>query len=141
MRHKARLAEPVLRSARQPEGMRRASILVAIAAIVFAIATAFASLAASQPASSQPPVVIEGTIVMAVEDDFEKGRATLRYFLNQSGRQFDLRLMPRQAAGLQPGMTVRITGQLMGTVLTADPSDESVVVLRSPAAAPPGPTR
>jgi len=121
--------------------MWRASILVAVAAIVFAVAAGLASLAAGQPPSSKLPVVIEGTIVMAIEDDFQKGRATRRYFLNQSGRQLDLELMPRQAAGLQPGMTVRITGQLVGNVLTADPSDESVVVLRPPAAAPSGPTR
>src|SRR5262245_45180578 len=121
--------------------MRRALIIVAITAIVFAVAADLASLAASQPASSQPFVVIEGTIVMAIEDDFQKGRATRRYFLNQSGRQLDLELMPRQAARLQPGMTVRITGQLVGNLLTADPSDESVVVLHPPAAAPSFPTR
>ena len=121
--------------------MRRAAILVAVAAIALAIAAGLGSPAAGQSTSPGSSVVIEGTIVVLVEDDFQKGRATRRYFLNQSGRQLDLRLMPRQAAPLQPGMTVRITGQLVGNVLTADPSDESVVVLRPPAAAPSVPTR
>ena len=121
--------------------MRRVPILVAIAAIVFAVATGPTSLDASQATSSPSPVVIEGTIVMAIEDDFQKGRATRRYFLNHSGQQLDLRLTPRQAAGLEPNMTVRIIGQLVGNVLTADLSDESVVVLRTPGAAPPPATR
>ena len=108
-------------------------MLVTVAVIVFAAATSLTALAAGQPTSSHGRVVIEGTIVIAIEDDFQKGRATRRYFLNHSGQQFDLRLTPRQAAGLQPNLTVRIIGQLVGNVLTADPSDESVVVLRPPA--------
>ena len=113
--------------------MRRVPILVAVAAIVFAVAARPTLLAASQATSSPGPVMIEGTIVMVIEDDFQRGRATRHYFLNHAGQQLDLRLTPRQAAGLQPNMTVRIIGQLVGNVLTADPSDESVVVLRPPA--------
>ena len=120
--------------------MRRMPTLVVLAAIMLAVAARPTSLVA-QATSSPGTVVIEGTIVMAIEDDFQKGRATRRYFLNYSGQQLDLRLTPRQAAGLQPNMTVRIIGQLVGNVLTADPSDESVVVLRTPCAAPPATTR
>ncbi len=109
--------------------MRKVPILFWVAAIVFA-AAGLARPTASQPMPAGSPVTMDGTIVMSVEDDFQKGRATRRYFLNHSGRHFDLVLTPRQAAGLQPGMTVRITGRLAGKVLTTDPSDESVLVLR-----------
>jgi hypothetical protein len=110
------------------------TVLVSVAAIVFAAAAGVASPQASQTTLPGSPVVIEGEIVMSVEDDFRTGRATRRYFLNQSGRQYDLRLTSREAAGLQPGMTVRITGRLVGHILIPDSSDGSVVVL-------PGPTR
>jgi len=112
--------------------MRRVPILVSVAAIV--AAAGVASSQASQTTLPGSPVVIEGKIVMAVEDDFQTGRATRRYFLNQSGRQYDLKLASREAAGLQPGMTVRIIGRLVGHILIPDSSDGSVVVL-------PGPTR
>src|SRR5262245_37413954 len=121
--------------------MRRVPIFVLVLAIVFAGAARPTSLAASQATSSPGPVVIEGTIVMAIEDDFQKGRATRRYFLKHSAQLLDLRLTTRQAAGLEPNMTVRIIGQLVGNVLTADPSDESVVVLGTPGARPPAATR
>jgi len=109
--------------------MQRVPILLSVAAIVFAAAVGLARPTAGQPAPAGSPLTIEGAVVMSVEDDFQTGRATRRYFLNHSGRHFDLVLTPGQAAGLQPGMTVRITGWLAGRVLTADPSDESVVVL------------
>jgi len=119
--------------------MRRVPILLSVAAVVFVAAAILARLAASQPTPAGSHITIEGTIVMSVEDDFQRDRATRRYFLNQSGRQLELVLAPHQAAGLRPGMAVRITGQLAGNVLTPDPSDESIVLLRSPAV--PGATR
>jgi len=119
--------------------MPRVPIPLSLAAILIAAAALAPRPTASQPTPAGSHITIEGTIVMSVEDDFQRDRATRRYFLNQSGRQLELVLAPHQAAGLRPGMAVRITGQLAGNVLTPDPSDESIVLLRSPAV--PGATR
>jgi hypothetical protein len=112
---------------------------VSVAALVLTVAAA--RPAVSQPTPSASPVVVEGTIAMSIEDDFQRGRATRHYFLVQSGRRYDLQLSPRQADAVQPGMTVRVTGRLGGNVLTADPSDESVVVVRPPSVISPGVVR
>ena len=87
--------------------------------------------------------MVEGTVAMSVEDDFQSGRATRHYFLDNSGsvKRYDLRLTPRQANLVQPGMRVRVTGSLAGGILTADQADQSVVVLDTPAVGAPGKTR
>src|SRR5258706_10671311 len=125
----------------RPPVMRRMPTFVSVAALVFVVAAPPARPALSHPTSPGSAVVLEGTIAMSVEDDFQRGRATRHYFLVQSGRRYDLVLTPRQADAVQPGMTVRITGQLGGNVLTADPSDESVVMVRPPAVIAPGAVR
>jgi len=83
------------------------------------------------------PEVVEGTVVMIVEDDFLHGRAAKHYFLDHSGGRNDLYVTPKQAQALQPGMKVRVTGRLAGRVLTADTADAGVVVLQGAAAATP----
>ena len=77
----------------------------------------------------------DGVVVMLVEDDFEKGRATRHYFLDQpeSGRRYDLKLTQRQESRIQPGMSVRVIGRLADNVLTADQDDASIVILNPPA--------
>jgi hypothetical protein len=118
--------------------MRRIVAFVPVVALAFAVAAPIARPAAGQtPLGS--PVVVEGTVAMSVEDDFQSGRATRHYFLDQSGsgRRYDLRLTPRQANIVQPGMRVRVTGSLAGGILTADHAAHSVVVLDTPAAVAP----
>lgn len=120
--------------------MRGLVAFVPVVALVFAVAAAIARPAAGQTTPLGSPAVVEGTVAMSVEDDFQGGRATRHYFLDQSdsGRRYDLRLTPRQANIVQPGMRVRVIGSLAGNILTADHADHSVVVLDTPAAVAPG---
>lgn len=119
--------------------MRGIVAFVPVVALAFAVAAPIARSAAGQTTPLGSPVVIEGTVAMSVEDDFQSGRATRHYFLDQSGsgRRYDLTLTPRQANIVQPGMRVRVTGSLAGGILTADQADHSVVVLGTPAAVAP----
>ena len=123
--------------------MRGMAAFVPVAALVFAVAPALDWPAAGQPASTGRPVVVEGTVAMSVEDDFQSGRATRHYFLDRSGsgKRYDLRLTPRQAGNVQPGMRVRVIGRLAGSILTADQADESVVILDLPSLVPPAKPR
>lgn len=113
---------------------------VPVAALVLAMAAGMARAAPGQSTTVDSPVVIEGTIAMSVEDDFQSGRATKHYFLDQSNpdTRYDLRLTPRQATIVQPRMRVRVIGTLTGSVLTADQTDDSVVVLDTPGVVAPG---
>src|SRR5262245_1732822 len=117
--------------------MRRTTALVAL--LLFALAVGIAGPAVGQVAPAGSPEVVEGTVVMIVEDDFLNGRAAKHYFLDQAGPggRHDLKLTPMQARALQPGMKVRVTGRLNGRVLTADTADAGVVVLEAAAAATP----
>jgi hypothetical protein len=114
-----------------------------LAALVLAVAALNARPAVGQANALGTPVVAEGKVAMSVEDDFQSGRATLHYFLDQSGsgRRYDLRLTPSQANRVRPGMSVRVMGRLAGSVLTADQDDRSVVILDAPAARSPGTAR
>src|SRR5262245_54558398 len=117
--------------------MRRMTARVAL--LEFALAVGIAGPAVGQIAPAGSPEVVEGTVVMIVEDDFLHDRAAKHYFLDVSGPggRHDLKLTPKQARVLQPGMKVRVTGRLNGRVLTADPADAGVVVLEAAAAATP----
>jgi hypothetical protein len=123
--------------------MRGMTAFVPVAAFVFAVAAVSARPAAAQTTWLGNQVIAEGTLAMSVEDDFQSGRATRHYFLDQSGpgRRYDLRLTPRQASRVQPGMRVRVIGRLAGSVLTADQADDSVVVLDAPPIVAPGTAR
>jgi hypothetical protein len=118
--------------------MRGIATFVPVVAVVFGVSAANARPAAAQATPLGSPVVVEGMVGMSVEDDFQSGRATRHYFLDQSGpdRRYELRLTPRQAAVVQPGMKVRVIGKLAGGILTANHADHSVVVLDTPAGAP-----
>ena len=120
--------------------MRGIVALVPVVALVFAVACAIDRPAAGQTTPLGSPVVVEGAVAMSIEDDFHSGRATRHYFLDQSGpgTRYELRLTPRQANNVQPGMRVRVIGRLDGGILTADQADHSVVVLDTPAVVPPG---
>ncbi len=113
---------------------------VRVAVLVLALAAGMARAAPGQSTTVGNPVVVEGTIAMSIEDDFQSGRATRHYFLDESGldKRYDLRLTPRQAAIVQPRMRVRVSGSLTGSVLTADQTEDGVVVLDSPGVVPPG---
>ena len=123
--------------------MRGIVAFVPVVALVSAVAAASAHPAAGQTTPLGIPVAVEGTVAMAVEDDFQSGRATRHYFLDQSdsGRRYDLRLTPRQADIVQPGMRVRIIGRLTGDIPTADKADQSVVLLDPPGVVAPGKAR
>jgi len=123
--------------------MRGIVAFVPVVALVFVVAAAIARPDATRATPLGSPVVVEGTVAMSVEDDFQSGRATRHYFLDPSGsgRRYDLRLTPRQANIVQPGMRVRIIGSLAGDILTAYKADESVVVLDTPGVVAPGKAR
>jgi hypothetical protein len=123
--------------------MRGMTVFVPVAAIVLAVALATQGPASDEPASLGSPVLVEGTVAMSVEDDFQSGRAVRHYFLDQSGpgKRYDLRLTPRQAGAMQPGMRVRIIGRLAGTILTADQADDSVMILDPTSVVPPAKSR
>jgi len=120
--------------------MRGMAAFVPVVALLFGVACAIDRPAAGQTTPLGSPVVVEGTVAMSIEDDFQSGRATRHYFLDQpaSGTRYDLRLTPPQANIVQPGMRVRVTGRLDGGILTADQADNSVVVLDTPPFVPPG---
>lgn len=123
--------------------MRGIATFVPVVAVVFGVSAANARPATAQATPLGSPIVVEGIVGMSVEDDFQSGRATRHYFLDQSApeRRYDLRLTPRQAAVVQPGMKVRVIGRLAGGILTANHADHSVVVLDTPAGAAPGKSR
>lgn len=121
--------------------MRATAALVPFAAIILALSGVSGDPAAGRGASlAGTPIVVEGIVAMAVEDDFASGRATRRYFLDESvsGRRYDLRLTPDQAGIVQPGMRVRVAGSLADGVLTADPGEPGVLILGVPGGAAPG---
>jgi hypothetical protein len=122
--------------------MRRQRVYALV--VLLLISMAFSSpLMAATPAAAGEPVVIEGTLLLSVEDDFATGRTTTHYFLHQKGpsRRQDVRhsltLIPEQAATVHPGMRVRITGRLSGNALTADHGVGALVVLEDTAASGP----
>ena len=123
--------------------MRWTTVVMWIAALVLTVTTPTVRLAAGQTIPAGSPAVIEGTVSVVVEDDFAKGRATKRYFLDQPGPhgRNELKLTSHQAKSIQPGMKVRVTGSLAASVLSADPVDAGVVVLEAPAATAPAAAR
>lgn len=119
------------------------AVLVPLLAVVLVVSAANAPPAAGRAILPGTPIVVEGTVVMIVEDDFLRGRATRRYFLDEAGsqRRYDLTLTPRQVDVVQPGMRVRVIGTLADGVLTPEPGERSVVVLEGPPVVAPGGTR
>jgi len=117
--------------------MRGIAAFVPVVAVAFGVSAASARAAAGQPAPLGRPVVVEGTVAMSIEDDFQSGRATRHYFLVQSGpgRRYGLRLTPRQTEIVRPGMRVRVIGSLAAGILSAGQTDHSLVVLDAPAGA------
>jgi hypothetical protein len=86
---------------------------------------------ATPPGSGGSPVVYEGTLAIAIEDDFAHSRATPHYYLDEAnlGRRFELQLDGRQAQGLQPGMRLRVRGSVAADHLRADTRSDSITVL------------
>jgi len=123
--------------------MWRILAFASVVALAFAVAAPMARLDAGQATPLGSPVVVEGTVAMSIEDDFQGGRATRHYYLDHpdSGKRYDLRLTPCQANLVQPGMRVRVMGNLVGAILTADQPDRSVVVLDAPDVVAPGKAR
>jgi hypothetical protein len=109
----------------------------------FAAVTLLLTLAIQLPAvhaaGKGQRVVYEGTVAVAVEDDFERGRATRRYFLDERnlGARFELKLDAQQARGLKTGQKIRVRGTATGGALSADTTADSVTVLAEPQAATP----
>jgi len=115
--------------------MRQMAACASAVALVFMVAATMARSAAGQTISVGSPVAVEGTVGMIHADYFENGRSTNHYFLDHSGLQgrHHLKLTPQQAKTVQPGMRVRVRGNLAGRVLTLDTLDHAVVVLEAPA--------
>ena len=96
-------------------------------------------LPAAGAAGKGQRVVYEGTVAVAVEDDFARGRATRRYFLDEQnlGQRFELRVSEAQGKALRTGARIRVRGVAAGGALSADTGTESVTVLAEPLAATP----
>jgi hypothetical protein len=84
-------------------------------------------------------VVYEGTVAVVVEDDFQRGRSTTRYFLQERhlGQRFELRVSPEQGKQLKTGATIRVRGVAAGGTLSADTTTGSVTQVTAAATAPP----
>jgi hypothetical protein len=107
-----------------------------------AVAALLLALCFHLPASAAPKgerVVYEGTVSVAVEDDFARGRATKRYFLDEQhlGQRFELKMSEAQGRQLRTGAKIRVRGVAAGGALSADTGTESVTVLAEPLAAAP----
>jgi hypothetical protein len=113
------------------------AILPLAAAFLLAVAQAMAGQSVEQfsAAGTGTPVVVDGTVVMLVEDDFARGRATTHHFLDEAvtGKRHKLKLKPQQAQRVEPGMKIRVSGTLSGDELTPDDSGFSVTFLKSAA--------
>lgn len=77
------------------------------------------------------PVVYEGTLAIAVEDDFARSRAVRHYFLDEAnlGQRFELQLAERQTRALEPGMRLLVRGAVAGGRLRVDDATDSIVVV------------
>ena len=107
-----------------------------------AVAALFLALCMHLPATAAPKgerVVYEGTVSVAVEDDFARGRATKRYFLDEQhlGQRIELKVSDAQGRQLRTGAKIRVRGVAAGGALSADTGTESVTVLAEPLAAAP----
>jgi hypothetical protein len=108
------------------------------AAVVLLLTLAL-HLPAAGAADRGQRVVYEGTVAVAVEDDFAHGRATKRYFLDEQnlGQRIELKLSDAQGKALKTGQKIRVRGVAAGGALSADTTTESVTVLAEPQAAAP----
>ena len=111
------------------------AILPAAAAFLLAVTQALA-VQSDQLSTGGIPVVMDGTVMMLVEDDFAHGRATTHHFLDESrtGIRYSLKLKPEHIGRVEPGMKIRVSGTLSGNELTADDSAFGVTFLKSAAA-------
>ena len=107
--------------------MRQWKTLIPVAALAVAITLPGIRLASAQSAVA----VLEGTALMVVEDDFARGKATKRYFLEQPATKArkELKLSPRQAEAFQPGSKVRAKGKLTGDTLEVEEAADGLVVV------------
>jgi hypothetical protein len=94
---------------------------------------------AAPPADVGRPVVYEGTVAVAVEDDFERGRAMKRYFLDEQtlGQRVELLVNEAQGKALMTGQKIRVRGVAQGNVLSAEATGAGVTVLADAVAATP----
>src|SRR5229473_774996 len=74
-------------------------------------------------AEESPVAVIEGTLEVAVEDDFARGTGRLVYALIDDGGQRTPLSFVAPPAGLHTGMRLAVTGRMRGNVLDVDLSD------------------
>jgi hypothetical protein len=120
--------------------MKVASIVVRRASV----AAAFFIACAIHPSAPRAqdigqPVVYEGTVTVAVEDDFVRGRATRRFFIEERhlGQRLELKLSKAQGDKLKTGARIRVRGNANGNALSAEPAGDAVTVLAEPQAATP----
>ncbi len=108
-----------------------------LCAAVLLIAVTYVPVAGA--ADKGEPVVYEGTVSVAVEDDFARGRATRRYFLDEQnlGQRFELKLSAAQGRQLRTGARIRVRGHAVGGAVSAEPAGDSVTVLAEALSAAP----
>jgi hypothetical protein len=118
------------------------SLAARLTRLLTASAVLVLALAIHQPhaaAAAAERVVYEGTVSVVVEDDFQRGRSTTRYFLQERnlGQRFELRVSPEQGRQLQTGATIRVRGVAAGGTLSADTTTGSLTQVTAAATAPP----
>jgi hypothetical protein len=115
---------------------RAASSFHAVTALLLVLAL---PLPAARAAEQGQRVVYEGTVAVAVEDDFARGRATRRYFLDEQnlGQRFELKVNESQGKSLKTGARIRVRGVSAGGALSADAQAGGVALLAEPLAAVP----
>lgn len=115
---------------------RQARTVGAVAGLLVVVT---AHVPAVHGASNGQRVVYEGTVAVAVEDDFARGRATKRYFLDEQnlGERVELQLNENQGKALKTGQKIRVRGTAAAGALSADTTADGVTVLAEPMAAAP----
>ena len=107
---------------------RAAGSIHAVTALLLVLAL---HLPVARAADQGQRVVYEGTVAVAVEDDFARGRATKRYFLDEQtlGERVELKVSESQGRLLKTGARIRVRGVAAGGTLSADARPASVTVL------------
>ena len=115
---------------------RAAGTFHAVTALLLVLAL---HLPSARAADQGQRVVYEGTVAVAVEDDFAHGRATRRYFLDEQnlGQRFELKVNESQGKSLRTGARIRVRGVSAGGALSADTQAGGVTLLAEPLAAAP----
>jgi len=94
---------------------------------------------AAQNTAPAAPGVFSGTLEVAIEDDFVRGRSALHLFLDEETlkRRLEIKVKGPERHDLKTGMKVRVKGTLAGGVLSAGDTSDALQVLAEAEAAQP----